>query len=1138
MSDRLAARYGADAVHMDVDDLPAPPELRKRIEASLERACVVLAVVSPNWLGGLSDPDDAVCIELDAALARGIPVIPVLVDATPLPQPAALPGKLAGLARLETLPLNSGRDFHLHVERVIRAIDQALKAPPARRKEAAPQVGERRQITVMFCDLVGSTALATRLDPEDMRLVIGAFQGACARVIPAHGGLIARYMGDGVLAYFGYPRAHEDDAEQAVRAALELVAAIAAAKSMPGLALQGRAGLATGLVVIGDLIGEGIAQERQVVGEPLNMAARLEALAEPGSVLVGPGTHRLLGRLFDCRDRGAFEMKGFSAPVQAWQVLRASAVDSRFDALRSTEVDLIGRKDEMDLAMRHWQQAQAGHGCALLVSGEAGIGKSRIAASLGEWITAQGHTRLSYQCSPYHSNSALYPMIVQLERAAGFAQDDPPERRLDKLERMLALAVPEPRSIAPFFAALLSIPAAGRYPPLNLTAAQQRRKVFEGLLAQLEGLARARPVLVVFEDAHWADATSLEVLSQVLERIAALPVLLLLTCRPEFEPRWAGRPNFSMLALGRLEREHVRTLIGQVTKGQVLPPEVLDQIVTKTDGIPLFVEELTKSVLESQLLVDEGGSLRVDGALPALAIPATLKDSLMARLDRLAPVAQVVQAGAAIGRTFSWAMIAAVSGQSDEALSAALQSLIDAGLIFRRGAPPHTSYLFKHALIQDAAYESMLRSRRGLLHARIVQAIETHFPEMAETTPELVAHHCVRAELADKAIDYLTRAGQRSLGTSSLAEAVSHFKSAIALLAAQPGTAESRRRELACQTGMAQALIGAKGYGAPETMAAWQRGYELAETVGDAQQSFAVTYGLWVGKYAQGQLATIDALAEACLRAAEALGDRTQLCVANRMTGIANFIVGNFAHGVDYCTRAVELYDPATHPPLANQLGHDLLVAGLCFKALSLWPLGRDSAARSAMEAALAHAGKLGHPPSLAYSYWHAGIIGGLMLSEEAAVAQHADALVALSDKHGLTLWAAWGRVAQGWAQARAGGGAAAAERTREGLLAARRTGNRIYETTVLALLGEAQAAAGDADGGIGSIAEGIEFAEASRQLYWLSELYRLHAALLARTGEKARAERALRRAVAVAQEQKAPAWERRAAADLAIIAR
>jgi class 3 adenylate cyclase/predicted ATPase len=1154
--DRLIARYGTDSVFMDLEDVLPAADLRDRIKKSLNGGDVLLAVIGPNWLaggGGIQTQNDPVRLEIETALEQGMEVVPVLLDGSGLPSAGELPDSVKRLAFFNAVPLNSGREFHLHMERLIRAIDQILKAksgPVAERAahiSAAPQASSRsmetgaigagngRQITVMFCDLVGSTALATQLDPEDMREVIGGFQKVCGRVIPAHDGFIARYMGDGILAYFGYPQAHEDNAEQALRAGLELVSAIGRIRTPAGVGLEARVGIATGVVVVGDLIGEGASQEWDVVGEAPNMAARLQALAEPGTVLIAESTHRLIGRLFECRALGAVQMKGFPAPVQAWRVLAESAVESRFDALRSSQTPLVGRDEEIELAMRRWQQARQGDGCVVLVSGEAGIGKSRLASSLRDRIAMERHTRLHYQCSPYHTNSALYPIIRQLERAARFAPEDSSEGRLEKLERMLAIATLEVGKIAPLFATLLSIPFAGRYAPLDLTPAQQRRQIFAALLEQLEGIARQDPVLMIFEDIHWVDATSLELIDVLVGRIRKLPVLVVITCRPEFRFPWIGLPNVSTLMLGRLDQRYVRAMIDRVVGGQVLPAEVLDQIILKTDGIPLFVEELTKAVLESDLLIKKEEGFRIDGPLPPLAIPTTLKDSLMARLDRLAPVAQVAQAGAAIGRNFSYAMIAAVTGQSDASLRAALQSLVDAELIFQRGTPPEAIYSFKHALVQDAAYDSLLRSRRHTLHARIVHTIETHFSEMTETEPELLAHHCICAELTDKAIEYWSNAGQRSLLRSNLAEAVNHFRKAIGALAAQPDSSERRRRELICQTAMAQALIGAKGYGAPETMAAWQRAHELATTVGDARQRFAATYGLWVGQYAQGQLSTIDTLAEQCLRAAEMEGDRTQLCVAHRMTGIAHFIVGNFTRGRDHCISAVELYDPTVHPPLANQLGHDLLAPGLCFKALSLWPLGHPDRAREAMNAALTHAKQLGHGPTLAYTYWHAGIIGALMLREQSLVGEYADALAALSEKQGLALWMAWGRVAQGWARTWAGAGDAAICEMLSGLDAARKTGTRIHETTLLGLLGDAQAAAGDVEGGLASLAEAIEFAEASRQLYWLAELHRLRGILrLKSCPDKAGAEVALRQAVAVARQQQARSWELRAAIDLA----
>jgi class 3 adenylate cyclase/predicted ATPase len=1156
ISDRLIARYGSDSVFMDLEDTLSAAELRDHVKKCLNGGDVLLAVIGPNWLagdGGIQTENDPVRLEIEMALEQGMELVPVLLDGSDLPLAGELPGSVKRLTFFNAVPLNSGRDFHLHMERLIRAIDQILKAKSSPVADRAGHIspaaqassrstdtgavgeGNRRQITIMFCDLVGSTALATQLDPEDMREIIAAFQKVCGRVVPAYDGFIARYMGDGVLAYFGYPQAHEDDAEQAVRAGLDLLSAIGRTQTSAEVPLQARVGIATGVVVVGDLIGQGASQEWDVVGEAPNMAARLQALAEPGTLLIAESTHRLIGRLFDCRALGAVQMKGFTAPVQVWRVLTESAVESRFDALRSSQTPLVGRHEELDLAMRRWRQAQQGDGCVVLISGEAGIGKSRLASSLCDRIAMERHTRLHYQCSPYHSNSPLYPIIRQLERACRFAPEDSSARRLEKLETMLAIATQEVARVAPLFATLLSISFVGRYAPLDFTPAQQRRQIFAALVEQLEGLARQDPVLVIFEDIHWADATSLELIDLVVDRIRKLPILVIITYRPGFRPPWIGLPNVSTLMLGRLDQPYVLAMIDRLAGGQALPAEVLNQIILKTDGIPLFVEELTKAVLESDFLIKKEEGFRIDGPLPPLAIPTTLKDSLMARLDRLAPVAQVAQAGAAIGRSFSYAMIAAVTGQSDTSLRPAIQSLVDAELIFQRGTPPESTYVFKHALVQDAAYDSLLRSRRQTLHARVVHTIETHFREMTEMEPELLAHHCICAELIDKAIEYWSNAGHRSLLRSNLAEAANHFRKAIGALATQPDSSERRRRELTCQTAMAQALIGAKGYGAPETMAAWQRAHELATTVGDARQRFAATYGLWVGQYAQGQLSTIDTLAEQCLCAAEMEGDRTQLCVAHRMTGIAHFIVGDFARGRDHCISAVELYDPTVHPPLANQLGHDLLAAGLCFKALSLWPLGYPDRAREAMNAALTHAKQLGHGPSLAYTYWHAGIIGALMLRERSLVGEYADALVALSEKQGLALWMAWGRVAQGWARTWAGAGDTAIQEMRSGLDAARKTGNRIYETTVLGLLGDAQAAAGDAEGGLATLAEGIEFAETSRQLYWLAELYRLLGILrLKSCADKAGAEVALLQAIAAARQQQARSWELRATIDLA----
>jgi class 3 adenylate cyclase len=585
----------------------------------------------------------------------------------------------------------------------IATLNSPLPNPPGIRGEGGVWAqAERRQLTVMFCDLVGSTALSARLDPEDYREVIAAYHRTVAKIIADAGGYVSRYMGDGVLVYFGYPQAHEDDAERAVRAGLACVDAVGRL-DVKSLKLQARVGIATGLVVVGDVIGEGPAQEQSVVGETPNLAARLQALAQPETVVIATGTRRLLGDLFEYRDLGTIEVKGIAAPVAAWQVLYPSAVASRFEALRGSALTpLIGRDEEIDLLLRRWARAQKGDGQVVLISGEPGIGKSRIAAELEVHLHAEPHIRLRYFCSPYHQDSALYPFIDQLGRASGFVRDDPPAARLEKLEALLARAAPPDEDVA-FIADLLSLPAAGLHPLPNLSPQRKKERTLEALLRQLEGLARQHSVLMVFEDAHWVDPTSRELLDLTIERLRNLPVLLIVTFRPEFQPIGTAQQQVTMLALNRLGRRDRSTLVAQIAGGKTLPDEVVDQIVDRTDGVPLFIEELTKSVLES--------------GVPLVGIPTTLHDSLMARLDRLAPVRLVAQIGAAIGRQFSYDLLRAVSPFPEDQLQAALARLVASELVFERGAPPDAFYTFKHALVQDAAHGSLLRSARQQLHA-------------------------------------------------------------------------------------------------------------------------------------------------------------------------------------------------------------------------------------------------------------------------------------------------------------------------------------------------------------------------------------------------------------------------------------
>src|SRR6516165_10625032 len=651
-------------------------------------------------------------------------------------------------------------------------------APIAKPKDAA----ERRQLTVIFCDLVGSTALSTRYDPEDLRAIISTYHRCCTEVLERNGGFVAKYMGDGVLAYFGYPQAHEHDAERAVRAGLNLVEAVPKLATHAGSPLQVRVGIATGLVVVGDLIGAGAAREQAVVGETPNLAARLQALAEPGAVVIAAATRRLTGGLFDYRDLGTIALKGFAENVPAWQVLGASAIESRFEAMRTAMTPLVGRDEEIDLLLRRWDQAKRGEGCEVLVSGEPGIGKSRITQTVLERLSGEPHIRLRYFCSPHHQDSALYPSITQLERAAGFRREDTAEQRLAKLEAVLALGTNDLREAVPLLADLLSIPIGDRYPPLNLTPQKRKERTLHAQVAQLEGLSARQPVLMVWEDVHWSDPTTRESLDLLIDRVSTLRVLIILTFRPEFTPPWIGRPHVTMLTLNRLPRRQRAEIMRYMTGGKALPKDIAEQIIDRTDGVPLFIEELTKSVVESGIVTDAGDRYAVTGPVTPLAIPTSLHASLLARLDRLAPTREVAQIGAALGRSFSHELIRAVSAMPQPKLDEALEQLASAELIFRRGVPPDAEYTFKHALVQDAAYSTLLRSRRHQLHGRIATTLEAEFPEIVETHPEVLARHCAEAGLLENGVGYWLKAGQQAFPYLSKHQAVAHLRKGLDVL--------------------------------------------------------------------------------------------------------------------------------------------------------------------------------------------------------------------------------------------------------------------------------------------------------------------------------------------------------------------
>jgi class 3 adenylate cyclase len=796
-------------------------------------------------------------------------------------------------------------------------------ATPERRDTA-----ERRQVTVMFCDLVGSTALSARMDPEDLHEVISAYQKCVAEIVRRFDGFVAKYLGDGALVYFGYPQAHEDDAERAVRAGLGLVATVTALKSpMP---LQARVGIATGLVVVGDLIKSEDAVERGIVGETPNLAARLQGIAEPNTVVIGESTQRLLGNLFELEDLGSKDLKGIARPTLAWAALRPSSVASRFEALHGDGLtELVGREEEVELLLRRWARAKGGEGQVVLVSGEPGIGKSRLTAALMERLSEEPHTRLRYFCSPQYTDSALYPIIDQMERAAGLTYEDTAEAKLDKLNALLAQSSTVIENTA-LFAEMLSFRNDGRYPALELTPQQRREKTLRALVLQLEALSHQAPVLMIFEDTHWADPTSVEVLGLVVARITKLQVLLIATFRPEFEPPWIGQPHVTALTVNRLAERDIGAMIDRIVGNQALSVSLRQDIVDRTDGIPLFVEEMTKTVLEAGT---EDDAHRTAAAVPlsVVPVPASLHASLMARLDRLGPAKEVAQIGAAIGREFSHLLLQEVVGKTEAQQRSGLDRLIDSGLLFRQGTPSQATYLFKHALVQDAAYGTLLREPRRALHARIADALEARFPEIVENQPELLARHCTEAGLIEKAVGLWGKAGQRSLARSALVEAAEQLGRALAQITELPSTPALRREEIRVQVGLAMALMYTKGYAAPEAIASFdqarlliERGKDLREPLEDPLLLFSVLHGIWLTSLIKFNGDAACERATQFLALAEEQSATFPLVQGHRLAGQSLLYAGDFVHAQTHFDRAIALYNSEEHRPLAMRIGADI----------------------------------------------------------------------------------------------------------------------------------------------------------------------------------------------------------------------
>ncbi len=953
--------------------------------------------------------------------------------------------------------------------------------------------------------------------------MIRGYQNVVAGEISRFEGHVAKFMGDGVLAYFGWPQAHEDEAERAIRTGLAATRAVGDLCTPEGQPLAARVGIATGLVVVGDLVGEGASQEETVVGETPNLAARLQALAEPGQVVVAEATRRLVGGGFDLDDLGRHQLKGLPVPVSAFGVTGEQALESRFEARAGPALmPMVGRDQELALLLERWAQAKVGEGQGVLLVGEAGIGKSRITLAVSDAVAEEPHVHIRYQCSPYHGDSALWPVIQQLSRVAGIAADDLPETKLDKLEALLARAG-DATDAAPLISSLIGLDGEGRYGKLDLTPQARRVRTLEALVEQLLGLAAQEPVLLLLEDAHWIDPTTLELISQCLDRIVDAPVLLVLTSRPDQQPQLAAHPHVTRLSLNRLSRAGAEAIVARLSAGhgadrragKALPAELIDAIITRTDGVPLFVEELTKAILETG----------------EISIPASLHDSLMARLDRIPEVKEVAQIAACIGRSFDHPLLTAVAGKPEPELIAALDQLAEVELIFRRGTPPDARYTFKHALVQDAAYEALLKSTRQRLHARIAQVLE----EGATSEPELLARHHTQAGNATRAIECWHEAGIRAARSSANVEAIGHLRKGLQVVADLADGKERDRSELRLRLALTAPLIATAGYAAAETVETYQRARSLCDRLGDDEPLLPLLYGEWV-QFIVG-LADQSAgrsIAQRFLRLAEDRGDTDAVLTGHRMLGLSLVLLGEFSDGMAHTDRAISLYDSEKHSMLAQSFGQDPWVASQSAgRAWSLWHLGYPTQADQAIQAALDRAHELQHTNSTAYALFFTAVITESQ-RQDAELARQVAALLALSKEHQLSLWLAWGRIFEGWLEVRSGrlaGGLASIEKSLYGSTSADSRFGRSY---FLSLQARAFELAGRTKEALRTVDRALELLDETSERFCEAELHRIKGALMLAGGSATDGAASFERAIAVARDQSAKSLELRAATGLA----
>jgi class 3 adenylate cyclase/predicted ATPase len=1032
----------------------------------------------------------------------------------------------------------------LRVLKALGTLDTApaADAPPAPATASSGEA-ERRQLTVMFCDLVGSTALSSQLDPEDLREVITSFQDACRGAVEHYEGFIARYMGDGVLIYFGYPQAHEDDAERAVRAGLAIVDAMGALNTDIGARfdtlLSVRVGVATGPVVVGDIVGDGAAEEAAVVGETPNLAARLQSVAAPDQVVVAPATHRLLESLFDFEDLDTHALKGIEEPVRVWRALRERDLHSRFEAVQGASgAPLVGRQEELGLLMRSWESTRQGHGQAVLIQGEAGIGKSRLLEALREQVAGQEYLWVAHRCSPYHANSTLYPIIEHLKRALGWGAEMSAEEKLDKLEAALAAQSMPLAEVIPLYGDLLSLPLPeDRYPPLDLNPRQKREATLDALAAWLLEVAEHTPVLNVWEDLHWADPTTLEVLELYLAQSPTVSMMNVLTYRSDFVPAWSMRSHMVPVTLNRLERPEVEALVGIRCGGKLLPGEVVEHIVAKADGVPLYVEELTKTILESEFLRDAGDRYALAGEISELSIPATLQDSLMARLDRLPTLREVAQMGAVLGREFAYEMLRAVVGLDEPQLQSGLEQLVADELLYQRGRLPRSKYIFKHALIQDAAYQSLLKRTRQDCHRRVAQLLEKQFPETVESHPDLVAHHYTEGAEPARAVEYWRRAGERARGLSANHEAIAYFSRGIDSLAQLPDDEERSRTELSLQLSIGHANIVARGHGSIEAETAYRRAMALSEELDDVSDLVPALFGIWRSYVVGRTLDEADGVAGQLRHIAEQKQATELQVVANYTSGFTALCMGRPGDARKQLEKSIALYVRNEGSSSIYRAAQDPGVACRGYLAIAEWLMGFPDRARSLTREAVALAEEHDDRFSLAYALCYVGTIVYEECADDAG--SLLDRGVAVATEDGYNLWILYGRALQAGLACKDDHSDPALAKLGDGIDAVTATGVFLNTPYLKTKLARAYQQAGRIAQSLQTLDDAQQSLDGRRERWWEAEVHRLRGEIVfTRSPEDTRdAEACFQQALEIARDQGALSLELRAAMSLTRIA-